>query len=161
MPGCGDQGEKQNTARCANESASWGRQIQATQGLRGGCRAPCQRARPLRRAGSANAHRMGLRKCSCQESEASLGSSRRLSQSLTPGRWRIPHLLISLSALGRTVCPPVHLLRTASQPQAIRFLHAHQIAHVSHAACVFLFLSALHILCVQKHSPIPAVRVDD
>lgn len=128
---------------------------------REGCRAPCQLARPLRRAGTASAHRMGLRKCSCQESEASLGSSRRLCQSLPRGRWRIPHLLISLSALGRTVCPPVHPLRTASQPQAIRLRRAHHLAHVSHAARVFLFQSALHILCVQKHSPIPAVRVDD
>lgn len=62
-----------------------------------------------------------------------------------------PHLLISLSALGRTVCPPVHLLRTASQPQAIRPLFAHHIAHVSHAACVFLFQLYIYYVCKSNH----------
>lgn len=153
MPEREGQGEERNTARCANESASWRARSKRLRD-RGGCRAPCQHARPLRRAGSASAHRMGLRKCRCQESEASQRSSK-LCQSLPRGRRPIPHLLF-ISALQDSLptCP-------STLPQAFRLGPAHLAAHVSHAACFFLFQSALHILCVQKRSPIPAVRVDD
>lgn len=57
---------------------------------RGGCRASCQHARTLCGAGPASAHQMGLRKCNSQESEASLGSLKRLLKSLPRGRWPLP-----------------------------------------------------------------------
>lgn len=84
--------EKQNTARRANESASWGRQTQATQGPRGLPGAVPTRTSPPP-GGVDQRPPDGLRKCSCQESEASLWSSR-LRRSLPGGRWRMPHLLI-------------------------------------------------------------------
>lgn len=107
MPERGDQGKKLNTAGCANESASWaGRSSRLRD--RGGCSAPCQRARPLRRAGLASAHRTGLRKCCCQESEASQGEQQKVTpESASGGGGQSP--TCSLSAPGRTVSPPVHL----------------------------------------------------
>lgn len=145
--------EKQNTARRANESASWGRQTQATQGPRGLPGAVPTRTSPPP-GGVDQRPPDGLRKCSCQESEASLWSSR-LRQSLPGGRWRMPHLLI--------ICARQDCLPTcpSTLPPAIRLRRAHHIAHVSHAACFFLFQAALHIVWMQKHSPTPAVRVDD
>lgn len=85
---------------------------------RGGCRASCQHARPLCGAGPASAHRMGLRKCSCQESEASLGSLKKVTQESAWGRWPVPHptphlLLISSRQGHFPTC-------TALRPQALR-----------------------------------------
>lgn len=100
----------------ARESASGGRPAQATQGPG----ASCHRARPLRGAGPASAHRMGLRKCSCQESEASLGSLKKVTQesasravaSLPPSP---PPALYQLQAGSP---PPPHL--HSPTPQALR-----------------------------------------
>lgn len=64
----------------------------------------CHRARPLRGAGPASAHRMGLRKCSCQESEASLGSLKKVTQESA-----------SRAVASHPLPPPLHLLFISSR----------------------------------------------
>lgn len=80
---------------------------------RGGCRASCQHARPLCGAGPASAHRMGLRKCSCQESEASLGSLKKVTQE---------------SASRAVASPPPHPPPAPYQLQAGSLPHLHSPA---------------------------------
>lgn len=153
MPECEDRREKQNTARCANESASWGgrcRRQRDRPGLPGAvptCTSPPPGGVGQRPPdGAEKVQLSGIRGIS-GEQQVTPESASRAAANLPPAHYQLPaglspHLSISFAA---------GLSALSCTPHCLRF-----------PRCLLFYFRQLYVYYVCKSiHPIPAVRVDD
>lgn len=142
MPECEDRGEKQNTARCANESASWGgrsRRLRDRPGLPGAV--PARTSPP---PGGVGLHPPdGAEKVQLSGIPGISGEQQVTPESASRAVANPPPAHCQLSAGLSPTCP-------ATLPQAFRLRRAHHIAHVSHAAYTSFYFRQLYEYYVYK-----------